>query len=486
MLVIIITILAVLLAGYIIKSFKKPPKFPPGPKWYPVVGCTKIVNEMSRQYGCQWKGLSNLAKQYSTQVLGIKLGLEPIVVVYGDHNVRRVFTEKVFEGRPNNFFLRLRCLGKKMGITFADGELWKEHRQFTVKHLKNVGFGKTAMEGEIQRELQYIIQYIDNHNNTPINPKTILAISVMNILWKFTAGEHINMERLIFLLDLLKARSKAFTMAGGWLNQWPWIRFLFPNGSGYNLIRKINQQLSDIIEEAIVKHKNESIPGNDFIYMFLNKIKENRESFTEEQLKVICLDLLIAGSQTTSNTLEFAILGVLRNKIIQEKIFKEIHTILGNKMPSWSDSNRLVYTMAYLYEIQRYFTIVPLAGPRRVSKDVTMDDFLIPKDTTVLISVGDVHFDPEMWEAPDKFMPERFIDDKGKLTKTENIYPFGIGRRRCPGDALAKSFIFIVFVGILQKYQIVCRDDELPSDEPIVGLISSARPYTAEFRMRNT
>lgn len=70
---------------------------------------------MSRQYGCQWKGLSNLAKQYSTQVLGIKLGLEPIVVVYGDHNVRRVFTEKVFEGRPNNFFLRLRCLGKKMG-----------------------------------------------------------------------------------------------------------------------------------------------------------------------------------------------------------------------------------------------------------------------------------------------------------------------------------------------------------------------------------
>ncbi|CAG9558762.1 unnamed protein product [Danaus chrysippus] len=348
---------------------------------------------MSRQYGCQWKGLSKLAKQYSTQVLGIKLGLEPIVVVYGDHNVRRVFTEKVFEGRPNSFFLRLRCLGKKMGITFADGELWKEHRKFTVKHLKNVGFGKTAMEGEIQRELQYIIKYIDDHNNTPINPKTILAISVMNILWKFTA---------------------------------------------------------------------------------------------EEQLKVVCLDLLIAGSQTTSNALEFAILGVLRNKNIQEKIFKEIYTILGNKMPSWSDSNRLVYTMAYLYECQRYFTIVPLAGPRRVLEDVTMDDYLIPKDTTVLISVGDVHFDSEIWEAPDKFMPERFIDDRGKLMKTENIYPFGIGRRRCPGDALAKSFIFIVFVGIIQKYQIVCRDGELPSDEPIVGLISSARPYTAEFRMRDT
>lgn len=75
---------------------------------------------MTTKYGSQWKGLSELAKEYSTQVLGLKLCSELVVVVYGVKNIRQVFTEKEFEGRPNSFFIRLRCLGKRMGkdITF--------------------------------------------------------------------------------------------------------------------------------------------------------------------------------------------------------------------------------------------------------------------------------------------------------------------------------------------------------------------------------
>lgn len=70
---------------------------------------------MSKQYGSQWRGLLELSKEYSTQVLGLKLGKELMVVVYGDNNVRKVFTEKVFDGRPKTFFLKLRCLGKRLG-----------------------------------------------------------------------------------------------------------------------------------------------------------------------------------------------------------------------------------------------------------------------------------------------------------------------------------------------------------------------------------
>lgn len=88
---------------------------------------------------------------------------------------------------------------------------------------------------------------------------------------------------------------------------------------------------------------------------------------------------------------------------------------------------RLVYTMAFLSEIQRYFTIVPIAGPRRALDDIHMDGYVIPKDTTILISVGDVHFDPNVWEEPEKFMPERFIDSKGNLKNVEHMYPFGSG-----------------------------------------------------------
>lgn len=171
------------------------------------------------KYGSQFKGLLQLSKDYSTEVLGLKLGGELVVVVYGEKNVRQVFTEKTFEGRPNSFFLRLRCLGKKMGefsisdgiqrhfvllqfvsfseykeisgITFTDGPLWKIHRQFTLTQLRNVGFGKTPMEKEIQNELHGIIRYLKQNCHTPISPNNFVSQAVMNVLWKFVAGKQI-------------------------------------------------------------------------------------------------------------------------------------------------------------------------------------------------------------------------------------------------------------------------------------------------------
>ncbi|XP_045509930.1 probable cytochrome P450 305a1 [Colias croceus] len=480
----IATLLAVLLVtilGYIINTVSKPRKYPPGPKWYPFVGSSAIARKVALQYGSQWKGFSHLAKEYSTEVLGLKLGSELVVVVFGEKNLRKVFTEKEYEGRPDSFFIRQRCLGKRLGITFVDGPLWREHRQFTVKNLKNVGFGKTAMETEIQTELHNILEYIEKSKTKAINPKVILAQSVMNILWKYTAGERIKEDQLQYVIDLFSKRSKAFTIAGGWLNQWPWLRFIFPKLSGYTIIKNLNQQISDIIDETVNKHKNGLVPGSDFIYSFLEEMKENNVSFHEEQLKAICLDILIAGAQTTSNVLEFAILSLIRHKQIQEKVYDEIHSVIGEDTPCWNDSNRLLYTMAFLLEVQRFYTIAPLAGPRRVLEETTIEDYVLPKNTTVLLSIGDVHFSPDLWDEPNKFNPDRFLDSSGKLVNTEHFYGFGLGRRRCPGDSLAKSFIFIVLVGIVQKYRIESENGVLPAEEPIIGLISGARPFSAEF-----
>ncbi|XP_072930634.1 probable cytochrome P450 305a1 [Epargyreus clarus] len=480
----LIAVALIVCLGYIIRSMNKPKKFPPGPKWYPVLGCSTLVQNLSKKLGSQTKAFKYLSEEYATDVLGLKLGSDLLVVVYGEKNIRQVFTEKEFEGRPNSFFIRLRCLGKRMGITFTDGPVWKEHRQFTVKQLKNVGFGKTTMEKEIQYEMISILQYIKENNNKPINPKNILAMSVMNILWRYMAGERIEEKRLKFLLDLLDRRSKAFTIAGGWLNTFPWIRFIFPETSGYSLINKMNQQLSDIIEEAIEKHKSKEIKDKDYIYSFLEEMNERKNTFTEDQLKIICLDVLIAGGQTTSNLMDFAVLAALRHPDVQEKLYREINEVLGDDVPCWADTSRLHYMSAFLLEVHRYYTIVPLTGPRRVLWETTIDGYVIPKDATVLMGVGDLHNDPEYWDEPNKFKPERFIDEKGLMKNPEHMYPFGLGRRRCPGDALAKSFIFITFVGIIQKFKIQCSNGILPPKEPIVGLIAGAKPYTAEFLTR--
>ncbi|CAB3226014.1 unnamed protein product [Arctia plantaginis] len=464
----------------------KPKNYPPGPVWLPFIGSSGILQKMTKKHGSEFRAFLELSRQYSTNVLGMKTSSELLVIVYGGKNVRQVFNNNEFDARPHNFFAQLRCLGKKnMGITFANGEIWKEHRQFALKNLRHVGYGKTAMERHIQNELCRILEHIKNNEKQPTNLMSLLSESVMNVLWTYVAGELIPEEKLRCLLELFRQRGKAFSVAGGLLNHLPWCRFIMPEISGYSLITKINQEINEIIEEAITKHKSKEIDKNDFIYLFLQEMYTNKSpTFTEEQLKVVCLDLLIAGTQTSSSVLGFGLLRVLKSQDIQDKIYKEIDRFIGDRMPCWNDSERLAYTAAFILEVHRYYMIVPLAGPRLVQKDTVIDEYLIPKGATVLISLGDICHDPKLWGDPHIFKPERFIDQNGKLKNSEYMYPFGLGRRRCPGDSLAKSFIFITLVGILQKYRIQCANGCIPSDTPVIGILASPMPYTAEFTPR--
>lgn len=84
--------------------------------------------------------------------------------------------------------------------------------------------------------------------------------------------------------------------------------------------------------------------------------------------------------------------------------------------------------------MQRYYTIVPIAGPRRVLNTTTIDGYTIPKESTILIALGDLHFNKDFWENPKTFKPERFLNDDGTVKSFENFYPFGNG-----------NFINIVF-----------------------------------------
>lgn len=93
----------------------RPLSFVIGPKWYPFLGSGNVVRTLAKKHNSQWKAFYELSKQYSTNVLGLKLGGENYVVVYGEKNLQQAFSALEFDGRPNSFFIKLRCLGEKMG-----------------------------------------------------------------------------------------------------------------------------------------------------------------------------------------------------------------------------------------------------------------------------------------------------------------------------------------------------------------------------------
>lgn len=474
-----VTIILLLIA---LRSCRKPKNYPPGPKWIPFVGNTYQLAKLSSIKDGQYLAFEELRQKYNSDIIGLKLGREYVVIVFGNNLLSETFHRDEFQGRPDNFFMRLRTMGKRRGITMTDGDLWKVHRSFAVRHLKLLGLGQRRVDELIYDEYQLMIQRLIDTMES-VTPTLYLQSAVMNVLWELTAGTKFDDPKL---LTLMRKRSTAFDMAGGLLNQMPWIRYLAPIRTGYSLITDINQQLYSLISNNIAEHKRTiTDTTRDFIDAYLHQMKKeeiNNTMFTEEQLIAVCLDLFIAGSSTTSGTLDFAILAMARWPDVQAKI----QSILDEIQPpgTYLTAENILknpYMEAVLLETKRLNHVVPIVGPRRVLRNTNLNGYSIPKNTTILMSLYSVHHDRLKWDDPDVFRPERFLDTNGKLNINEDMYFFGFGKRRCPGEALAQRFVSLVFANLIHDF--IIEIDRLP-DGLNCGILMTPKPYKIKMSKR--
>lgn len=150
----------------------------------------------------------------------------------------------------------------------------------------------------------------------------------------------------------------------------------------------------------------------------------------DEQLLAICLDFFQAGTETTSNTLSFALMYMIHNRHVYEKTQAELDAVIGRKrFPNLQDRNHLPYVEAVLSEIQRVSNVAPLGIAHRCTDDVKFFEYIIPKDTVMLVSLYSLNMDREYWQDPEIFRPERFLNDNGEyIAHSEQFFPFGLGK----------------------------------------------------------
>ncbi|XP_039258476.2 cytochrome P450 2B1-like [Styela clava] len=460
--------------------FKRPENFPPGPHGLPLVGYAPFIkNNMADDF-------MKMKKKYGS-VMSVQMGREDWVVLndYDTINEALVKQGEKFSGRPSNFLFELVAQGR--GIAVVDyGQTWKTLRKFGLKTLRGFGVGKKGMEENVIEETPLLIEKLTSMDKQSLHLKLMLGIS--NIICRITIGARFEYtdKRFLRLIEILGSffgdNSDAKML--GLIVAAPMVRFVPPfSGSMKRVLKEIDDFI-EIFRTIIEEHESEFDENDtrDFIDAFLKEMKskgKNDPCFNKLQLLHYIRDLFEAGTGTTSSTLCWAILCFAHYPECQEKIAKEIEITLGEDgIPSMKHQDEMPYTCAFIQELMRHRTLVPLGVFHKTNEEATLNGYTIPKNTTVCPNIWSVHFDPNLFENPRVFRPERFLDRDGKFVKSNHVIPFSIGPRYCLGEQLARMEVFIFLTGIVQKLRVVLNPDKPvpPFDVGVFNILSYEAP----------
>lgn len=165
--------------------------------------------------------------------------------------------------------------------------------------------------------------------------------------------------------------------------------------------------------------------------------------------------MFLAGSETTSSTIEWAMTELLCNRECLLKVKRELSWVVGcGREVEESDIDKLPYLQGVVKETLRLHPPIPLLVPRKATEDTEFMGYYIPKDTQVFVNAWAIGRDPSAWDEPLVFKPERFSENNNIDYKGHHFefIPFGAGRRMCAGVPLAHRVLHLVLGSLLHRF----------------------------------
>ena len=130
-------------------------------------------------------------------------------------------------------------------------------------------------------------------------------------------------------------------------------------------------------------------------------------------------DFLGAGGDTSTTVILWAVLYFMHNPDVSDKMRYEMQRVVGEELPSLHHQGKLPYCRAVIAEVMRIRPVVPLWVPHSNKEDLHINDYLIPKGSTLIANVSSIFEDPKIFEEPDVFKPTRFLDGNGDFVPSE-------------------------------------------------------------------
>ncbi|KAL5077382.1 hypothetical protein RYX36_016366 [Vicia faba] len=435
-----------------------------GPRKLPIIG--NIHNLLSSQ---PHRKLRDLAKKYGP-VMHLQLGEVSTIVISSPECAKDVMkTHDInFASRPHLLASEIMSYNST-NIAFAPyGSYWRQLRKLCTSELlspKQVN----SLQPIREEVLSNLVKWIASQNGSSINLTEAVISSIYTLVSKSAFGDKCkDQEKFISVVKESIKVSAGFDLGD-----------LFPSAKWIQRVtglrpklERFQRQTDQIFENIINDHKGESYAKakddqgdaeeEDLVDVLLKYEDGSNKDFslTKDNIKAIILDVFGAGSETSTSTIDWAMVEMVREPRIMKKAQEEVREVF--KMKGKVDENginELNYLKSIVKETLRLHPPAPLLLPRECGQACEINGFHIPTKTKVIINAWAIARDPNYWTEPERFYPERFIDSTIDYKGSNFEYiPFGAGRRICPGITFGLRNVEVALAMLLYHF-----DWKLPS-----------------------
>ncbi|CAI9270855.1 unnamed protein product [Lactuca saligna] len=479
----VITLLAISFAVLLHKSRKTTSRLPPGPCGLPLLGYLPFLGpNLHLEF-------TKMAKRFGP-IFKLQLGSKTYIIVNSSDLAKVVVNEHddIFANRDPPVAALILSYGGK-DITWSDNNpYWRNMRKVFVHEVlsnKNLEASGSFRRAGVRKTIKHVYERM----GTEVDFGGIAFSTSLTVISSMVWGKSVDEEEESSdnLWDGFREVMSGVMDIVGEAN----VSDFFPVLTRFDLqgvqrkmklqFEKFDAILQRIIDERMSIKPQESTEQHgrkDFVQILLELKQQNTESsFSLTQIKAFLVDFFIAGTDTTTVMAEWTMTEVLKHSDVMKKIQEELERVVGeHNIVEESHLPKLCYLDAVIKETFRLHPALPLLVVRSPSKSCTVDGYKVPKGSNVYLNVWAIHRDPQYWENPLEFDPNRFLNLDG-TTKfnynglNTNFLAFGSGRRRCPGLPLGEKMLMYLLASLLHSFNWTLPDEkehELPDKFGVV------------------